>query len=72
MSSGFKATGTHPDLYAFVDRGLGSCRASKKLGAGLPSTAWTTAKELLLMPGGAGLRLPLLPPLRGAAARCLS
>lgn len=52
MSQGFQAEGSHPDLYAYVDRGLGSCRASEALGTGLPSTAWTTAKELVLLPGG--------------------
>jgi hypothetical protein len=52
MSKGFQGEGSHPELYAYVDRGLGSCQPSEALGTGLPSTAWTTAKELVLLPGG--------------------
>ena len=38
-----------PDVYLFVDRQTGDC--PKQDGSSLPLSVWTSAKDLVLLPG---------------------
>lgn len=45
-----KAGAQGPDVYLMVDRRTGSCLGQD--GTSLPKSAWSSAKDVLLLPGG--------------------